>query len=96
MLALAFESEPTVSSIGVVVNPTGVAVDHIILGKGGRIPKNDMDYFLSNIEKIFLNNRDIDVIIMNTALQNQTIQLQKMISEKIGEVCVEFQKSFEW
>lgn len=47
-----------------------------------------MDGFLNNIEKIFANNASIDVIIMNTALQNQTIELQKRINEKIEENCV--------
>ena len=47
-----------------------------------------MDSFMNNIKKIFMNNPSIDVIIMNTALQNQTIELQKRINEKIQDCCV--------
>lgn len=43
---------------------------------------------MNNINKIFMNNPSIDVIIMNTALQNQTIELQKRINEKIQDCCV--------
>lgn len=95
VLALAMESEPTNSSIGVVVNENGVVVDHLILGRGGRINKNDMEGFLQNVGKIFSNNSSIDVIILNTALQNQTTVLQKQISEKIGEICVSDGSSFQ-
>lgn len=73
-----------------IVNENGVVVDQLILGKGGRINKTEMDGFLSNVEKIFTNNTNIDVIILNTALQNQTIELQKKINEKIDEICVRF------
>lgn len=88
MLALALESNPSTSSTAVIVNENGVVVDQLILGKGGRINKNEMDGFLNNVDKIFTNNTSIDVIILNTALQNQTIELQKKINEKIDEICV--------
>ena len=88
VLALAFQSEATVSSTAVIVNEFGSVVDHIILGKGGRINKTEMDGFMNNIEKIFTNNPSIDVVIMNTALQNQTLELQKRINERIEDCCV--------
>lgn len=43
---------------------------------------------MNNIKKIFMNNPSIDVIIMNTALHNQTIELQKRINEEIQDCCV--------
>ena len=88
MLALALQSESNVSSTAVVVNELGVAVDHMILGRGGRISKDEMEGFLNNVQKIYENNTTVDVIILNTALQHQSIQLQKSISDKIGDYCV--------
>ena len=88
MLALALQSESSVSSTAVVVNELGIAVDHMILGRGGRIAKDEMEGFLNNVQKIFENNNTIDVIILNTALQHQSIQLQKSIHDKIGDYCV--------
>ena len=87
VLALSFSSEPTQSSVAVVLNENGVVADHCILGKGGHVSRLDEESFLQNIQKIYEKNT-VDVVVMNAALQSQTLQLQRMVEEMLDRVSV--------
>ena len=95
VLALSFSTEPTQSSVAVVLNENGVVADHCILGKGGHVSRLDEESFLQNIQKIYEKNT-VDVVIMNAALQSQTLQLQRMIEEMLDRVSVVFAAWTEW
>ena len=70
-----------------VLNENGVVADHCILGKGGHVSRLDEESFLQNIQKIYEKNT-VDVVVMNAALQSQTLQLQRMVEEMLDRVSV--------
>ena len=87
MLSISFSSELNQSSVAVVLNENGVVADSLIIGQGGRIAKLEEGTYLDNIQRIFERNT-VDVVILNAALQSQTLQIQRNIEEMLQRVSV--------
>jgi hypothetical protein len=87
VLSISFSSELNQSSVAVVLNDNGVVTDSLIIGQGGRIAKLEEGTYLDNIQRIFERNT-VDVVILNAALQSQTLQIQRNIEEMLQRVSV--------